>query len=50
VEAFNKDHGDVKGPEFDGEITRLRRRFEEILGNSATQVQITLFERIKFTD
>jgi len=36
VEAFNKDHGDVKGPEFDGEITRLRRRFEEILGNSAT--------------
>ena len=31
--AFTTDYGDSSGKEFDARINRLRRRFEEILGN-----------------
>jgi hypothetical protein len=32
--SFQLDHGHLSGPEFDPELIRLRRRFEELLGNA----------------
>jgi len=39
--AFSKDHGYEQGPRFDDEVNRLRKRFEELLGNANSERKLS---------